>query len=109
MTLHQFCRDVGARMTSIEKRGLTGVLSFGLEVNSGRPKKGYCRFHGRSVLRRSHIEAERPSKMLDMCYREALQLDSRFFGRVEVEYVIFEGNVVDTKTLVAQTFACVGS
>jgi len=106
ITFANYLNSVSARLVHLRATKQTGVFTCGCELQAGKPRKCDKRFAETRVLRREEIEHASPAAMLQKVYKQAVALDSGFFGRIEVEIEIFQGIVVDTRKGITQTFQC---
>jgi hypothetical protein len=102
MKLTSFINASSARLTDLRTQGVTGRYSVALKLEAGKPTHGEHEFIEEFVLRREPIDASLVT-MLQMCYTEAQRMDSRFFGGFELQFEIFQGNIVDTRTSIRQS------
>jgi hypothetical protein len=106
MTFNKFLNVINHHLTDLLVRNETGVFSVGCEIKAGRPHHTDKRFDQRRVLHREPVEFNQPAVMLQSCFTEAQRMECQFFGRIAVEFDIFEGTVVDLRKTIRQTFHC---
>ena len=104
MSFNKYLKALAGRLIELQKRQVSGVLRAGVEIQRGKPERGDCRFYARNVLQTEAAEHESPSKKFDVAYQEAHRLESQFFGRLEIEYYLSAGVVVDSRHEIKQTF-----
>ncbi|MCP4783369.1 MAG: hypothetical protein GY903_01175 [Fuerstiella sp.] len=106
MPFNKFLDVINYQLADLLARNETGVFSAGCEIKAGRPHHTDKRFDQRRVLRREPVEFSKPAAMLQICFKEAQRMECKFFGRIAVEFDIFEGAVVDLRKTIRQTFHC---
>lgn len=102
MKLTSFIKASSARLTDLRAQGATGRYSVALKLEAGKPTHGEHEFVEQFVLRRELVEVSLAS-MLQMCYTEAQRMDFRFFGGFELQFEIFQGNIVDSRMSIRQS------
>jgi hypothetical protein len=104
MNFPRFLKAISSQFTDLRARQVTGVFTCGCEVNDGQPVHGDKTFRDQRLFRRVQAEFDPPAMMLQLCFSAAQRQDTRFYGRIAVEFDIFEGIVVDTRNQIKQTF-----
>ena len=106
MAFQEFVEACDHHLVDLKNRRETGVFVIKCDLFNGLPSHAEQGFTKRKVWCRKSVTTFRPAKILTELHNAAQKKKAKFYGRIGVEFDIFDGTVVDVRKTIVQTFRC---